>query len=65
MQNVVDANTEDQAAAAPEAAAIKDNTVLKMMNGRSPLNDVVCGAMMLAYERSGCWAQVFQLHFEH
>jgi hypothetical protein len=33
-------------------------TVAKNVANRGPLNEVVCGAMMLAYERSGCWQQV-------
>ena len=37
----------------PEAA-----TAPKLSVNRGPLNEVVCGAMMLAYERSGCWLQV-------
>lgn len=54
LQKTIDTNLADQAA----VAALTDNTVAKINNGRSPLNEVVCGAMMLAYERSGCWAQV-------
>ncbi|KAK9814061.1 hypothetical protein WJX72_000168 [[Myrmecia] bisecta] len=30
-------------------------------NARSPLNEVVCGAMMLAYERAGKWSQALTL----
>lgn len=26
--------------------------------GKGPINEVVCGAMMLAYERAGKWEQV-------
>lgn len=33
-------------------------TVARNVANRGPLNEVVCGAMMLAYERSGCWQQV-------
>ena len=27
-------------------------------SGKGPINEVVCGAMMLAYERAGKWEQV-------
>ena len=37
--------------------------------GKGPINEVVCGAMMLAYERAGKWEQVsllpFLLVFDH
>ena len=44
-------------AAVPEGAAVAKPVI----SPRTPLNEVVCGAMMLAYERAGCWQQVNDL----
>ena len=45
-------------------SAAESNTVQnRLANSRGPLNEVVCGAMMLAYERSGCWVQVLIYFF--
>jgi pentatricopeptide repeat protein len=45
-----------------DAVPIADSaTVARNIANRGPLNEVVCGAMMLAYERSGCWQQAVNL----
>ena len=31
--------------------------------GKGPINEVVCGAMMLAYERAGKWEQVSHVSY--
>lgn len=50
------------AAVVSSAVPVADSaTVARNMANRGPLNEVVCGAMMLAYERSGCWQQAVNL----
>lgn len=48
------APSEGAAAAAPAAAQPKLKPLPK---GRGPVNEVVCGALMLAYERAGKWQE--------